>query len=61
LLHGRTLPVVITVIASRLPELVAMSGIMLLILIAYLASRELGVALGKVRLWSLFLEHREVQ
>lgn len=52
---------VITVIASRLPELVAMSGIMLLILIAYLASRELGVALGKVRLWSLFLEHREVQ
>jgi hypothetical protein len=56
--HGRALSVVIGDIASRLPELLAMSAIMLLILIPYLASRELGVALGKGRLWSLFFEHR---
>ncbi|MBY2933788.1 hypothetical protein HF265_29885 [Rhizobium leguminosarum] len=61
LLHGRTLSVVIAGIASRLPELLAMSAIMLLILIPYLASRELGAALGRGRLWSLFFEHREVQ
>ncbi|MBY3233780.1 hypothetical protein [Rhizobium laguerreae] len=59
--HGRALSVVIADIASRLPELLAMSAIMLLILIPYLASRELGVVLGKGRLWSLFFEHREVQ
>ncbi|MCW1411913.1 hypothetical protein OLZ32_27215 [Rhizobium sp. 1AS11] len=60
-LHGRTLSVVIADIATRLPELLAMSAIMLLILIHYLASRELGVALGKGRLWSLFFQHRELR
>jgi hypothetical protein len=56
--HGRPLLAVLTDIAGRLPELLAMSAIMLLILIPYLASRELDVVLGKGRLWSLFFEHR---
>lgn len=60
-LHGRTFSVVLTDIADRLPELMAMSAIMLLILIPYLASRELDVALGKGRLWSLLFEHRGVR
>lgn len=58
LYHGRSLITVLTGMGRRLPEIMAMSAIMLLILIPYLASRELDVELGKGRLWSLLLEHR---
>jgi hypothetical protein len=59
LFHSRSVSAVLTDIAGRLPELIATSAIMLLILIPYLASRELDVALGKGRLWGLLFDHRD--
>ncbi|RVB80215.1 MULTISPECIES: hypothetical protein [unclassified Mesorhizobium] len=46
---------------DKLPQTLATSLIMLLILIPYLASRELNVALGEGRLWTLVFEHRPAQ
>jgi hypothetical protein len=43
---------------AKLPQTLAASLIMLLILIPYLASRELDVALGEGRLWKMLFEHR---
>ncbi|WP_192179880.1 hypothetical protein [Mesorhizobium amorphae] len=43
----------------KLPQTLVTSLIMLLILIPYLASRELNVALGEGRLWTLLFEHRD--
>jgi hypothetical protein len=59
LIHGRTVAASLAEFGgARLPQILATSLIMLLILIPYLASRELNVALGEGRLWTLLFEHR---
>jgi hypothetical protein len=59
LVHGRPIAASFADIGDKLPQTLAMSLIMLLILIPYLASRELNVALGEGRLWTLLFEHRD--
>jgi hypothetical protein len=59
LAHGRSIAASMADLGDdRLPQILAVSAIMLLILIPYLASRELNVALGEGRLWQLLFEHR---
>ncbi|WEX78879.1 hypothetical protein PYH37_003816 [Sinorhizobium numidicum] len=58
--NGRTIAVTLAEIGGgKLPEMLATSVIMLLILIPYLASREFAVALGEGRLWDLLFEYRD--
>ncbi|UWU16976.1 hypothetical protein N2599_29665 (plasmid) [Rhizobium sullae] len=58
--NGRTIAATLAEIGGdKLPEMMATSVIMLLILIPYLASRELDVALGEGRLWDLLLAYRD--
>ena len=45
-------------VGGKLPETLAASLIMLLILIPYLASKELDVVLGEGRLWKMLFERR---
>ena len=57
---GRTIAATLAEIGGgKLPEMLATSLVMLLILIPYLASRELEVALGEGRLWDLVFEYRD--
>ncbi|ASP93922.1 hypothetical protein GHK61_20955 [Sinorhizobium meliloti] len=58
--NGRTIAATLAEVGgAKLPELLATSMVMLLILIPYLASREFAVALGEGRLWDLLLEYRD--
>lgn len=58
--NGRTVAATLSEVGgAKLPELLATSMVMLLILIPYLASREFAVALGEGRLWDLLLEYRD--
>jgi hypothetical protein len=57
LVHGRTIAASLADVGDKLPQIFAISLIMLLILIPYVASRELNVALGEGRLWTLLFEH----
>lgn len=58
--NGRTIAATLSEVGgAKLPELLATSIVMLLILIPYLASREFAVALGEGRLWDLLLEYRD--
>ncbi|WP_081160258.1 hypothetical protein [Ensifer aridi] len=58
--NGRTIAVTLAEIGGgKLPELLATSVVMLLILIPYLASREFAVALGEGRLWDLLFDYRD--
>ncbi|MGH0282275.1 hypothetical protein RWA02_29250 (plasmid) [Sinorhizobium meliloti] len=58
--NGRTIAATLSEVGgAKLPELLATSMVMLLILIPYLASREFAVALGEGRLWDLLLEYRD--
>jgi len=58
--NGRTIAATLAEIGgAKLPEMLATSVVMLLILIPYLASRELDVALGEGRLWDLVREYRD--
>ncbi|MCF6110862.1 hypothetical protein [Mesorhizobium muleiense] len=60
LIHGRSVAASLAEFGgAKLPQTLATSLIMLLILIPYLASRELNVALGEGRLWKLLLERRD--
>ncbi|SJM29218.1 hypothetical protein [Mesorhizobium delmotii] len=62
LVHGRTIAASLAEFGGdKLPQTLATSLIMLLILIPYLASREVNVALGEGRLWTLLFEHRPAQ
>jgi hypothetical protein len=62
LIHGRSVAASFAEFGgAKLPQTLATSLIMLLILIPYLASRELNVALGEGRLWTLLLERRPAQ
>ena len=57
--HGRTIAASFTeLVDGKLPQIFASSFIMLLVLIPYLASRELDVALGEGRLWQILFESR---
>lgn len=59
LIHGRTVAASLAEFGgAKLPQTLATSLIMLLILIPYMASRELSVALGEGRIWTLLFEHR---
>jgi hypothetical protein len=59
LIYGRTIAASLAEFGGpKLPQTLATSLIMLLILIPYVASRELNVALGAGRLWTLLFEHR---
>ncbi|APO72749.1 hypothetical protein IE4872_PD02238 (plasmid) [Rhizobium gallicum] len=58
--NGRTIAATLAEIGgAKLPEMLATSVVMLLILIPYLASREFAVALGEGRLWDLLFEYRD--
>jgi hypothetical protein len=58
-IHGRTTAASLAELAvGKLPQILATSLIMLLILIPYLASKELDVALGEGRLWEILFKHR---
>lgn len=58
--NGRTIAAMLAEVGgAKLPELLATSVVMLLILIPYLASREFAVALGEGQLWDLLLEYRD--
>lgn len=62
LIHGRTAAASLAEFGgAKLPQTLATSLIMLLILIPYVASRELNVALGEGRIWTLLFEHRAGQ
>ncbi|RWM81492.1 MAG: hypothetical protein EOR81_05365 [Mesorhizobium sp.] len=62
LVHGRAIAASLAEFGGdKLPQTLATSLIMLLILIPYLASRELNDALGKGRLWTLLFENRAAQ
>jgi hypothetical protein len=55
--HGRTIAASLTeLVDGKLPQICAASFIMLLILIPYLASRELNARLGEGRLWQILFE-----
>lgn len=57
LVHGRTSAASLAEFGGdKLPQTLATSLIMLLILIPYLASREVDVALGEGRLWTLLFD-----
>ncbi|WP_287174799.1 hypothetical protein [Mesorhizobium sp.] len=57
LIHGRTIAASLAEFGGdKLPQTLATSLIMLLILIPYLASREVDVALGEGRLWTLLFD-----
>jgi hypothetical protein len=57
--HGRTIAAsLMELVDGKLPQICAASFIMLLILIPYLASRELNVVLGEGRLWQILFERR---
>jgi hypothetical protein len=59
LLHGRSISTSLAEFGgAKLPQTLATSLIMLLILIPYLVSRELNVALGEGRLWTLLFGPR---
>lgn len=58
LVHGRSIAASLAEFGGdKLFQTLATSLIMLLILIPYVASRELNVALGEGRLWALLFEH----
>ncbi|HEV2897276.1 MAG TPA: hypothetical protein VGX71_05425 [Pseudaminobacter sp.] len=60
LIHGRTVAVSLAEFGgAKLPQTLATSLIMLLILIPYIASRELNVALGEGRIWTLLFKRRD--
>jgi hypothetical protein len=60
ILHGRTLDAVLTEMGgSRLWETAASSVIVLLILIPYIAFREISAALGEHGLWQLLIAHQQ--
>jgi hypothetical protein len=57
LIHGRTMAASLAELGGgTLPQILAASLIVLLVLIPYLASRELDVALGEGRLWELLFK-----
>jgi hypothetical protein len=57
LIHGRTMAASLAELGGgKLPQILATSLIMLLVLIPYLASRELDVALGEGRLWEMLFK-----
>jgi hypothetical protein len=59
LIHGQTIAASLAEhLAGRLPQILATSLIMLLVLVPYLASNEVNAALGEGRLWALLFEHR---
>ena len=59
IVHGRTIATSLAELGDgKLPQILANSLIMLLILIPYLASKELDVALGEGRAWEMLFEHR---
>jgi len=58
--NGRTIAATLAEIGGdKLPEMLATSAVMLLILVPYLASREFAVALGQGRLWDLLFDYRD--
>ena len=59
IIDGRTIAASLAEIGGgKLPQILATSLIMLLVLIPYLAFGELNAVLGEGRLWKMLFEHR---